>query len=276
MAKPRRKHLTVRTIEESAAGRAFLAELHEAVGDGAAYHPRAYDEGWHYFSVRGALGEAFVRDRQERAHNGCWVAQTEMIQLRWTIDGSGAWRVTLTTHRPDGAIGWSGPPAGLTKAAQRRWWGTERARVGDELDTIERAFIPDDDPVPLVLDDAQLLARLFGCSMCDQPAARLAHAPAGCELPWWPMPQDLARARLFVDLGGPMNVWTAGIDDDELFEDAREALGVTDIPRLAELDERWAPFWCRDCERTYCLAHWDTENRCPHGHARAGSTNLRA
>jgi hypothetical protein len=276
LPKPRRRHLTIPRIEQSAPGRAFLAELAEALGRGAGYVPVAYEGGWHTFFMRGELGEAFVRDEQERAVEGCWVSRVEASQRRWTPEGSGVWTLSVTTNRPDAAIGWPGPPAGLSKRAQRLWWDAETARVGDERDTVEVTFVPDEEPVPLALEDALMLMRVVGCSMCEEPAARIAHVPVGHELPWLPMPQDMSRARLFIDLGGPMKVWTASDDDVDVFEHARYALSIMDVPLLAELNEAWTPFWCRACERTYCLHHFDDEDRCPHGHARATWDNAHA
>jgi hypothetical protein len=61
-------------------------------------------------------------------------------------------------------------------------------------------------------------------------------------------------------------------------ERIREA--IADAAALYALDPEFAPFYCPECERTYCGEHWRTEDvfadgfhesirgTCPEGHAR--------
>jgi hypothetical protein len=78
--------------------------------------------------------------------------------------------------------------------------------------------------------------------------------------------------------GGPVSV-TIGLDPSQRAS-VLAAVNANDASALFELDREFAPFWCPECEATYCAqhyVHWDVyddgffdciRGTCPNGHER--------
>lgn len=119
---------------------------------------------------------------------------------------------------------------------------------------------------------------VFSCEVCGAVAATVAYVPPGETHPQ----------------AGPVLAETPVITVDGFLGSLSErvagrarplvdVLTATDARGLWRLDALWAPFYCPDCDVTYCQAHWATEvvfaddhpgwyehtnGRCPKGHTR--------
>lgn len=269
MPRTRRATIRFRRLAASAAGLAFLARVREAVGDPfVVVRGERTPERIDAFTVRGPLGDGHLFETPRvPTTDGLTVAFNDFVQRRWTLDGSGLWRLRVATHRPDprryARAGIDAPPA-----ASRSWWREEARRVGDLLDVLTETFEPDDEPVPLGLEDGLMVRRTFGCSMCDKPAARVTFLPVGHEAPDEALIDDVLRPRIVVNYGRNHGMWLATDADEDRYEDARAAIARGDAVLLARCDLQWTPFFCTECERSYCRRHWN-DDLCPYGHARA-------
>jgi hypothetical protein len=124
----------------------------------------------------------------------------------------------------------------------------------------------------------EVVSSSIPCHLCSAPAATLHYIPRGLAHPSADLvPQS--SDRLVVD--GFLGTLTAVISR----KSARvcSAVGEADPKALWEIDDLWAPFFCPECRRSYCQAHWTTEvvfaddhpafyehtsGRCPNGHRR--------
>jgi hypothetical protein len=124
----------------------------------------------------------------------------------------------------------------------------------------------------------EALSTTFPCAACDGVAATVHYLPKGEMHPHSGFPSK-GNDRLMVQgfLGqleevipkGSMKVWTA--------------VQQADPAALWKIHPLWAPFYCSDCGKSYCQAHWTTQThfdddyrgwydytsgRCPEGHER--------
>ena len=112
---------------------------------------------------------------------------------------------------------------------------------------------------------------IFRCSVCGEKAATL-------ELTARP---DPAAAQLVLrDF-----VWTRSAEavKPEVVPDLEHALNAVNVRDLYTLNQLWAPFYCPECDSSYCLQHWQVTRTfdgdfpgwydcsygtCPEGHRR--------
>lgn len=108
----------------------------------------------------------------------------------------------------------------------------------------------------------------FSCSVCGKEAGAVRlHADDGhpevCRESW----PGVLYQRVSADAVGPFEA----------------ALGDGDVRALFALEPQLAPFYCPECDSSYCSEHWDwwdvwddewiawrdsVRGRCPHGHER--------
>ncbi|MHB0979214.1 MAG: hypothetical protein ACYC5Q_03890 [Thermoleophilia bacterium] len=101
MAKPRRKHAAIGTIEESPQGKSFLLLWQETLGaEALSYAPlEALRDGTHLFLIRGPAGWAVLVDGKEKARGNEWFTRYGILfEPAWSPL---SWQLELTTHRWD-------------------------------------------------------------------------------------------------------------------------------------------------------------------------------
>ena len=280
MAKPRRKHPLFRAYVESSAGRAFDAILRAAVGHGRSYRPIAYAgrERAHHFRLTGSVGAAELIEHAWTRVDETFVADVEMRQRRWTLEGSGMYVARLVLNRPSPetyqAAGRPGAPAGLTKADQDGWWAAERARIGDERDVLTAAFLPDEFSLPLLPDHGDTAeVAVFACAACPRRAGVVAYAPPGIDFPGRLADDSLDAERIAVAFGEDVHHFVV-IFDAEAVPAVRRTIGEHDPSIVGSLQPWFTPFWCEVCDECYCAEDWSVAGRdrlCPEGHVRSGS-----
>ena len=131
----------------------------------------------------------------------------------------------------------------------------------------------------------------FRCDSCDEIAATVCFVPKGEPHP---------RAEEFTDLLERMAIVEALNDFDSLtvtgffastaertsgreLNAVRKALDAQDPELLHRINPLWAPFYCGECNKSYCSKHWTirdlfdddppgwydrTVANCPNGHGR--------
>jgi predicted RNA-binding Zn-ribbon protein involved in translation (DUF1610 family) len=120
---------------------------------------------------------------------------------------------------------------------------------------------------------------VFGCGNCGQQAAKLSIATAGSEVDIGPLPGGARLVRRFEHPSIRLDFF--GISAREA---PPELLQMTvgsqelDARRIRELTPDLAPFFCPECDQTYCLPCWKTRSEfdqgfydstwgeCPRGH----------
>lgn len=278
MARPRRKHIQARDWARSRAGRAFLALLDEALGTPWQHVPVAFEpsRAEHRFALHGPLGAGRLCEQQEVPEDGCWRSRVVFEQRRWTLEGSGRYRLTFERSRPDPVLyadaGLAGPPTRVSKAVAKRWWAEETARVGDARDTLEETFAPEADPVPLDLARGMVARAGFMCVDCSKPAATVSWWPAGepC-IDIHPDEDHPSLDRVTVAFGGRYVIWSE-LPGYGMFDEALEAIRAHDPRALSTLNPSWTPFWCEACDECYCAEHREAgpARACPQGHTTRG------
>jgi hypothetical protein len=111
---------------------------------------------------------------------------------------------------------------------------------------------------------------------------RAAFACAACGAPAGSLTLEGGRDSAHVLRESFTSMLTRAVGRDE-FEPLRAALSGDDARALHALDVELAPFYCPDCDATYCGEHWvrwdvfddddpgwhdSARGRCPHGHER--------
>jgi hypothetical protein len=117
----------------------------------------------------------------------------------------------------------------------------------------------------------------FRCSVCSEIAATLALLPRDARHPDALKP---GVATLVTDGFMGKTREQVGAEQEESL---RAALERSDASKLYELNRLWAPFYCAQCRRSYCIPHWQVETKyddefpgfydcsygtCPQGHRR--------
>jgi hypothetical protein len=124
----------------------------------------------------------------------------------------------------------------LGAAAQIHQWREGRRAAG----LLSTAIVTGDpDAMSALITSTELDVR-FACSDCDESAARLILVH-----------EHLVRLGFFgiasFDLSGP-----------GVLETVRAAIRARDLATLRLTNIEFAPFWCAQCERVLCQAHWTT------------------
>jgi hypothetical protein len=118
---------------------------------------------------------------------------------------------------------------------------------------------------------------VFRCSLCSEVAATVTLIPKHLH---HPDVLNLGAATLVLeDFIGKTREQVAESNEAAL----RDALVEKDARKLYEVQHLWAPFYCHQCQRSYCIKHWvvlprfDDEfpgfydcsiGTCPQGHTR--------
>jgi len=119
---------------------------------------------------------------------------------------------------------------------------------------------------------------VFCCDFCGEPAATVEMVPQGVPHPD-ALASETAAGTLVLCFFGRISE-VVGPDRYLALQAALAAGG----PRaLYDLDRFWAPFYCPECDRCYCIEHWQVETvfdsdfagwydcsygTCPQGHRR--------
>jgi hypothetical protein len=148
-------------------------------------------------------------------------------------------------------------------------------------------------PLPPVVGSSDLwepTAGTFTCDRCGGEACTLTLLPPFARDPQAPLPGTAGAlpgdgtifgeaVRLSID--GPVkttHTFVPGIQVDVAAVEA--AIRTPDPAALFAIDREYAPFWCRQCEKSYCRDCWlvwidydegfydCTRGRCPEGHER--------
>jgi hypothetical protein len=140
------------------------------------------------------------------------------------------------------------PTGPLHELAVSSGWSREFGELADEVGAA-------------LADAAQRVE--FGCSLCDAVAGTV----------WLQSKAQVARASF------TSRLWLQ-VQRDQL-RPLRAALRDRDARALFAVDRELAPFWCPQCEASYCGAHWvrwsvfdddgwhdSIRGRCPHAHER--------
>lgn len=119
---------------------------------------------------------------------------------------------------------------------------------------------------------------VFLCSVCGQVAATVEVVPAQTAFANW---EGQTIAGWLIRWGFPGEE-KEGLSP-EAFETASAAVAAGSPRALCDGDPLWAPFYCPQCDRSYCKAHWIvlevnddeapywhdyTAGVCPSGHLR--------
>lgn len=118
----------------------------------------------------------------------------------------------------------------------------------------------------------------FYCSECGKAASTVRFVPSERQDPRIDANRDLTKSPLpgISITGGPVPIAINVVGD--WAPAAIEALRNQDAAALYAVNNEFAPFWCRTCEKSYCADHWVTldlydegffdytRGTCPKGH----------
>jgi hypothetical protein len=122
-----------------------------------------------------------------------------------------------------------------------------------------------------------IVQSVFLCSLCGEIAATVTLIPKNAQHP--DVLNSVAATLVLSDFIGKTQEQVGGAQEAPL----RAALVEKDARKLYELEHLWAPFYCHQCQRSYCIKHWvvlpryDDEfpgfydcsiGTCPEGHRR--------
>ena len=60
------------------------------------------------------------------------------------------------------------------------------------------------------------------------------------------------------DEAGTLNLWRAASENKGGIDAVRDAIESGDVAALMAIDPEIVPFYCRECEASYCETHWRT------------------
>lgn len=100
------------------------------------------------------------------------------------------------------------------------------------------------------------------CAICGAVAMHIEStapgdplvSPRGMPSDGPPVPTSSAGIRTEA---GMLNLWMA-LETEDGIAAARDAIESGDIAALMRIDPEIVPFYCRECEASYCEAHWTT------------------
>lgn len=119
----------------------------------------------------------------------------------------------------------------------------------------------------------------FTCALCGKTAATVIVAHPEKDLDALQLDSGDVATLVIADFWGRQQIGVAEEDLPRL----RRALEQGNAQALYALDPLWAPFYCPNCDRSYCNNHWRVELRfdddfpgwydcaygtCPEGHRR--------
>jgi hypothetical protein len=118
---------------------------------------------------------------------------------------------------------------------------------------------------------------VFRCSLCGKVAATITLIPPNVRHA--DVLQPGVATLVIADFIGRSREQVGGAQEEPL----RAALKEKNAAALYELQHLWAPFYCPQCQRSYCIHHWtvvdnfdedfpgfydSTTGTCPEGHRR--------
>lgn len=118
----------------------------------------------------------------------------------------------------------------------------------------------------------------IACETCGESAAVVVYVPAG---ETHPLAASLSLDRPRIVVEGFLGCLTESVTHRA--RPLADALSASNTRGLWRVDPLWAPFYCPECDVSYCRDHWTTEvvfaddapgwyehtnGRCPKGHVR--------
>jgi hypothetical protein len=128
------------------------------------------------------------------------------------------------------------------------------------------------------------------CAICDAVAIRVETTAVGEPTVLRVTPAETTGSTMPVRAGSPgvrisagtLRFWMA-LETEAGRSRVRTAIDAADVAELKRIDEEFVPFYCPQCEASYCEEHWSTwlefdpedpgwldemRGRCPRGHER--------